>query len=417
MENWEKHFSKKKDSELDEMIADYKDSYSDFLEALKEELKKRDYQTEQIDEIDKEIQQRKKIKTIVDNQKIKTSYSFKWTPKYSTNFSTKLPPKIALNSMARAILALDWIVVHADDNSIEAKRPNRWGEPTEKITVTVKNEHLTVQSKSLKNNVCDFGWNSRRVAEFEMAYKQIELGYNESEIAKELAEIKQKEEDSKYVIPDQLTKAPRYREKNISYLLGSALVLSLGLGALLALCAQAIYIIFLYDFLIGLMTAYTLGYFMKLSNITDFKILRWVGFASIALTYFLSQVYRFQYILSVNNVEGASIIDYFRAKLEHGLPYKDANFGAIGLIIAWGIELVVAGAYYQFHIAQKSIKYDLENAPEDVVDFAMYWFNEDKDEDGVRKELSKKGWSEKAQQDLIIKAVSARCSIHEIQRD
>ena len=112
-----------------------------------------------------------------------------------------------------------------------------------------------------------------------------------------------------------------------------------------------------------------------------------------------------------------SIIDYFNVKLEQGLQHKESNLGMIGLIIAWIIEIAVALMFYNFKVAQKVIKFDLERAPKDVVDFAVYWFNEGKDEPGVRKELYNKGWYDKEQQDIIINAVGARVAVHDIQRD
>ena len=417
MADWYNEIEKKKDNELDEIINSFKDSYSDVLRALVKVMKKREYRMSEHPDIENELENRKKIWILVQDTKVKTKTSFKWTPEFTSQLQTKLPKKIAINTVARAMIAMDWFVVHVEDNAIEAKRLNDFGDPAEKVIVALQNNKLNITSKSIKNNLCDFGKNSRRVEEFKLSYKEIESFYDESKIANELEEITQKEKEAEYQIPDELTKPERQKEKNISYLLGGGILLSLGLGGLIALFASLIYVIFLYDFLIGLITAIAFGYLIKLSNISNFNIVQFIGFASIGLSYFLSQVYRFVHIVNQNNISDASIMDYFNARLEQGLQYEGANLGMIGLIIAWIIELAIALMFYNFKVAQKVIKFDLERAPKDVVDFAVYWFNEGKDETGVRKELYNKGWYDKEQQDIIINAVGARVAVHDVQRN
>lgn len=417
MADWYSEIEKKKANELDEIIDSFKDFYSDVLRALVKEMKKRKYRVHALPDIENELENRKKIRILIQDTKVKTKASFKWTPEFSSQLQTNLPKKIAIITIARAMIAMDWFVVHVENDTIEAKRKSDFGDPSEKVIVTLNGNKLNITSKSIKNSLCDFGRNSRRIEEFKLSYKEIESLYDESKVVNELEEIAQKEKEEEYQIPDELTKPKRQKEKNISYLLGGGVFFSLVLGGIIALFASLFYVIFLYDFLIGLITAIVFGYLIKLSNISSFNLVRFIGFASIGLSYFLSQVYRFFYIVNQNNISDASIIDYFNAKLEQGLQYKESSLGMIGLIVAWIIEVAVALVFYNLKVAQKVIKFDLEHAPEDVVDFAVYWFNEGKDEEGVRKELYNKGWYDKDQQDIIINAVGARVAIHDIQRD
>ena len=246
MADWFNEIEKKKDNELDEIIASFKDSYSDVLRALIKVMKKREYRINELSDIENELESRKKIRILVQDTKFKTKASFKWTPEFTSELQTELPEKIAINTIAGAMIAMDWFVVHAEDNAIEAKRPSNFGDLSEKIIVTLKRNKLNITSQSINNNICDFGKNSKRIEEFKLSYKELESLYDESKIANELEEITQKEEEEKYQIPDELTKPKRQKEKNISYLVGGGLLLSPGLGGIIALFSGLIYVIFLY---------------------------------------------------------------------------------------------------------------------------------------------------------------------------
>jgi len=411
-----KIISEKSDNELDEIISDYKDVFNDVLEALSVELKKRNYRTEKLKEIEAEKDKRIEINNRVKTTKLKKKVAFNWTPKYSDNIETKLPEKLAVKCIYRAMNAIWWDIVYYEENDIEAKRKDDWNKWTEKISVKVEQGVINITSKSLKNDFCDFGRNSKRVEELKLAFKILENEYDAIEIAKELEGFSKKEEENKYQIPETLSKPPEQKEKKAVFLFVGGALTSLILGGILALFSSLIYVIFLYDFVIGLLTAISFGYLIRLSNISDFDKIKWIGFGSIGLTYILSHIFRFMYIVSQNNIENASILDYLIAKLNSGLQFKDLNLGWIGLIVAWIIEVGIAILFYYLRVAQKVIVYDLENAPQDVVDFAIYLFNEEKDEDAVRIELTKKGWCEKEQQDLIFKAIGAEISRQDLVR-
>lgn len=70
MADWNKVLSEKPDTELDEIVTNYKDGYSAVLTALSEELKQRNYRTEMLPEIEAEIEVRNSIRKAVEGARI-----------------------------------------------------------------------------------------------------------------------------------------------------------------------------------------------------------------------------------------------------------------------------------------------------------------------------------------------------------
>lgn len=406
-----------KDQELDEAIDSYKEYYCSYLRDLVKVMTERKYRCEDIPAIENELEIRKKLRGLVNGATISKKTVFKASPQFTSIFQTKLPEKVALKTSVHAMVAMGWYVVHVEDLMVEGKRPSNLGEPTEKVTITIEGSKLTVNSKSIQSNFCDFGKNSRRSGEFKIAFQELESQFDESEITHELELIKKQEKKEEYQIPETLTQPQAQPQKSMGILIGGAVLLSVLLGGVIALCASFIYIIILYDFLIGLITAIAFGYLIKLSKVSNFSIVRWIGFASIGLSFFLSQVFRFMYIVNQNNIHDASIFDYFQAKLNQGIQFEDLNLGMIGLIIAWVVEIAIALIAYHSKVSHKVLSYDIERAPDDVMEFAIYLFNQGKEEDEVRKELYSKGWYKREQQDIIINAVGALSAMHQINRD
>ncbi len=408
---------KRSKEELDNVVKNFSDYESELLHALILELEERKYSEEVIPSIKSELEDRKKIANIAEKNNIKKSISFNWTPKHIITTKTKLPIELVKKNAVQAILSLQWSVVYFEELQIEAKRTNDYGKPTEKIIINISDEHITATSKSDNNRFCDFGSNSRRTTEFLTAFKALEASYDEEKIQKELAEIEVKKKENEYKIPDKLTKPPFIKEKKMPLLIGTGLLSAAVIAGILAVLANMMYIIFLYDIGVAWLTAFIIGSLIKVTGISNFNILRWFGFITIAITYLLSQIFRFFYIVQQHNIVDAQIMDYFNAKVNNGLQYKDMNLGSVGLVVAWIIELVVAGIYYQVFIAQKVLAHDLNAAPQDVIEYANHWFNKGKDEDGVRVELAKMGWKEKEQQDLVFSAIGAQVGVQEMNRE
>lgn len=415
MPDWDKIMSEYTNKDLDEVLLDFKRVNSDILIATCKELEKRSYKTDKIELIESEIEIRNKIFRTAASKNFPLKVSFKWTPRQIASSKSKLPKELVIKNIQRAMLALDWDVVHFDKNTLEGKRRNEFNKWTEKITVELT-EKLKITSKSLQNDLVDFGKNNRRIEELKLAFSLIEAEYDSKTIETDLEELKIIEEKTKYQVPDELTKPKNLKEKKMGILVGGGILTSVIIGAVLAVLSNVIYIILLFDSGIGFLTALAFGYLIKVSGISDFKTIKLIGFGSITLTYFFSQIFRLIYIVKTNNIADATLIDFLLAKLNHGLLFKDLNLGTIGLIIAWIFEYAVAISVFYIQVVQRIITYDLDNAPRDVLEFAIYHFDQGKNEDAVRIELAQKGWREKEQQDLIFKALGAEVGRQDIVR-
>jgi len=112
---------------------------------------------------------------------IKKKHSFAWTPKYASEFSTRLSAKEFIAIAEKTFKDLGWDIVYQDDKSIEAKRSEkslgteRW---TEGITATFDYGKIQVKSVTLGNEMWDVGRNSKRVQLFIYAFQEIEKSFD-----------------------------------------------------------------------------------------------------------------------------------------------------------------------------------------------------------------------------------------------
>ncbi len=72
--------------------------------------------------------------------------------------------------------------------------------------------------------------------------------------------------------------------------------------------------------------------------------------------------------------------------------------------------------FYYFKIVYEIINYDLKKTPKDVIDFAIFHFNQGKEKDAVSTELSKKGWHKKEHQDMVFKAIHTESELIHLAR-
>lgn len=416
-----KQLAKSSETELAELIKDYKTLYNEVLIELIKELKRRNYNSEKVETLEEEKTKRKKVLNRVESTKIKTKYSFGWIPKITKSFKTNLPKKLIHVVISRAMTILSWGNILSDEESVEAKREGNQNKWREKIIVDIKDDTIIISSKSIEANICDFGSNNKRVSELMMAFKLLEEEYDSNKIEKEIAELKENE----YQPPEKISPPPKLKKENLNILIAGVLPISIILGGVLALLSSFIYLILLYDMGIAWITGLYFGYLIKLSNISSYNKLRWFGYTSILLTYFLNQLFKYCYIIYTYNYSGLSFIkklqtfpftDYVTARLENGITFEDLELGTIGLILAWVIEIAIALWIYPFIISGKIVEYDYSLIPEDVIDFTMYHFNNDKDEDEVRIELSKMGWHEKKHQEMVFKAIGSIAYWQEMAR-
>jgi hypothetical protein len=120
--------------------------------------------------------------------------------------------------------------------------------------------------------------------------------------------------------------------------------------------------------------------------------------------------------MSENNIEPIGFLNFIQMRFQEGLLIKSMNTGWIGLVISWifqiGFTYVIAYTQITSHLT----RYQLEKIPMEVVNFAFYHFVKGKDENEVRKELTKMGWSKEEDQNDVFESIGAIQSMQELNR-
>ena len=351
---------------------------------------------------------------------IKKKHSFAWTPKYVSEFSTRLSAKEFIAIAEKTFEYLGWDIVYQDDKSIEAKRSEkslgteRW---TEGITATFEYGKIKVKSVTLGNEMWDVGRNSKRVQLFIYAFQETEKSFDKEEL---LGLVNEKETINNwddYVVPDSLPIPDEIREPKFFIPIVGSLILSILIAFLLAkVSISGFYIIGLFEILVGFAIGFTFNYLIKFSNFTNYDKIRYVILGTIGLTYILNQYFQYEIILFENNYDRIGFFEFLKIKFEQGLTIKKLNIGWIGLIIYWVLQLVITYYVTVMGVIRNLTKYQLDRVPPEVVNFAFYHFVKDKTEDQVRKELALKGWTETQNQDEVFEAIGALQTTQEVNR-
>jgi hypothetical protein len=351
---------------------------------------------------------------------IQKKHSFGWTPKFEEEFRTNLSEKTFVPVAEKAIEKLGWDIVYKDEKNIEAKRKEtgfgfeKW---TEIISISFNHGKILVKSESLGGEFWDNGRNSKRVKLFIHSFKETETSFDKHSLELLEVEVDKKNNWDDYIIPENLPKPLTSKKPNFVIPITGGILISLLLSLTLAkLSVNGIYIIFLFEFLVGVAIAFSLKFLIKFSNFSEFKKLQYLLIGMIILIYVLNQYFQYEIILRENNYDRIGFIEFIKLRLKQGLTLKGLNTGWIGLIISWIIQYVLT--YYVAITKLFTIltSYQLERVPVEVVDFAYYHFLKDKTEDEVRKELSLKGWSDEQNQNEIFEAIDAIHSATEINR-
>src|SRR5690606_8771080 len=112
-------------------------------------------------------------------KEIVKTHKFGFTPKFETEFSTRLSEKAFIQLAMLAFEKLNWDLMDYDDNSIVAKRKvKNFGLSshtyTELIIAKLENGSITVSSESIKSSFWDNGMNSKRVLLFKYVLQEFE---------------------------------------------------------------------------------------------------------------------------------------------------------------------------------------------------------------------------------------------------
>jgi hypothetical protein len=352
-------------------------------------------------------------------KKIKKTISFKYKPSYTQTFNTELAPRTGLEIASLAFEKLEWGIVYQDDKSIEAKRVLDFGSETEKIIVAFNdNGSVVVTSNSLRSRLCDFGSNSKRVKLFIYAFERELESFDEAKLQALENEIQRKDNWADYEIPDTLPTLQEDLTPNPPILMVGAVAIALILGALVSMVfSTGMYIIGLVEFVVGLIFSVVIFALVKLSKYNDLDKLKILSIASIVLIYVSSIYFRYLFIKMDHPEANFSFIEYFKVLFENGFQYKELNLGSIGLLVFWGLQFYLTYIISYFRIINKVIDYNIKRVPEEVIEFTIYLFNQDKTETEIKTELYKKGWKKDEEFELVMQAIGSIQTVNEIVRD
>ena len=348
---------------------------------------------------------------------IEKKHSFNWTPKFETEIRTNLNKTVVIPIVIKVIEKLGWDLVYQDEKNAEAKRKGGWDRWTEKITISFDYGKLKVKSVSLGNEMWDNGRNSKRVELFIHAFQQTEKEFDGEALAELEQEIEKINNWSDYEIPESLPKPKNRKEPQLWIPIVGGIITALLLGLTVAfLSLKGIYIIVLFEVGVAIAIGLVLKQLIKLSNYTFYDNLHYLLIGMIVITYVSNQYFQYQIILNENDYDPFSFLEFMQLRFGAGLTIKKLNTGWIGLLISWGLQLVITYFVGVLRLVSNLTAYQLERVPMEVVDFAYYHFVKEKTEDQVRSELSKMGWAEKQDQDEVFESIGAVQGATELRR-
>lgn len=353
-------------------------------------------------------------------KQIKKTHKFAFTPKYKYEFHTQLSEKAFFAITNQAFEKLDWDIIYVDEHSIEAKKKAKslgLSQYTESILVTFNYGKVSVKSESLGNEFWDNGRNSKRVHLFVHVFQDIEKNYNREDLKELEKQQEAKENWDDYQVPTELPKPNVVRKPNIIYPIIFAIIASIILAFVIAkISLTGKYIIFLFEFLIGLALAFSLKIGIKLGNFTDLNKLRNILIGSIIIFFIGSQLFQYNIILAENNLERIGFFEFLKLRLQQGLTIKSLNTGTIGLVISWIFQLGLTFVFGYLNLTRFLISYVVQRIPTEVIDFAFYHFVKGKDEIQVRAELTSLGWSNEQNQNEVFEAIDGIQGNNEMNR-
>ncbi|WP_396595971.1 hypothetical protein [Dokdonia sp. R86516] len=348
---------------------------------------------------------------------IKKKHSFNWTPKFEEEIRTDLNKTVIIPIVIQAFEKLGWDLVYQDEKNAEAKRKGDWNRWTEKISVTFDYGKLTIKSVSLGNEMWDNGRNSKRVKLFIYAFQNTEKEFDRETLGELEKEVEKKNNWDDYVTPESLPQPKIRKEPQFWIPIVGGIITALLLGFIVAfLSVKGIYIIGLFELGVAIVMGSVLKQLIKISNYTFYYHLHYLLIVMILVTYISNQYFQYQIILNENNFQPFSFWQFMQARFEAGLTIKKLNTGWVGLLISWGLQLVITYFIGVLRLSSSLISYSLERVPMEVVDFAFYHFVRQKTEDQVRDELSKMGWTEKQDQEEVFESIGAMQGATEMNR-
>ncbi|MEJ5148765.1 hypothetical protein [Sphingobacterium sp. MYb388] len=347
-------------------------------------------------------------------------HKFGFTPKYESGFQTCLSEKAFFAITNQVFEKLEWDIIYIDEHAVEAKRKVKSlgiTQYTESIIISYNYGSITIKSESLGSEMWDNGRNSKRVHLFMLVFQDIEKNYNREDLKQLEKEQESIENWDNYIIPKELPKPKNVKKPTIIFVFVIGILISIILAFLLAkISITGRYIIFLFEFLVGLALAFSIKQGIKLGNYTNLTKLKYILILCTLIIFLGTQIFEYYIILIENNFEKIGFFEFMKIRLQQGLTIKDLNIGSFGLIISWIIQLFLTFIFGFLFLTRFLINYLIKRVPQEVTEFAYYLIIKGKDEHEVRKELTYLGWSDEISQNEVFEAIDGIQGNNELNR-
>ncbi|MCR9249113.1 MAG: hypothetical protein NXI20_01760 [bacterium] len=397
---------KKSKYELEQIIQNKSNFQGEAVEAAEFELKFRDQNgiEEEVPDIpvpSGEDKYQDYIQSIKKNSKVRL------TSKFQSSFHTSIPKESIYIIIEKAFEELEWVLVYTSETQVEAKRKNNFSNFKEKITVEIDNSNVTVKSKSIDGALIDSGRNYIAVRLLTKVFNDLAASLSEEELQELTTKRERQNNWDDYEIPEKLTPPPKYKEPNIILPIIFAGFGVLSLAGLFALVSKFIYVIILFEVLIGLGLSFVVGEGIKHGNYTNGLGLKVIFIFSIISIVVLNQY--FQYLLVLNEISrfDLNFVEFMSHRLQQGFYLKEINTGIIGWVVIFILQLLIIGGTAFVHMFGTLTHFAIKRIPDDVLTFAFYLIAKNKSVDQIRSELNSKGWTDSRAQDYVMEALAA----------
>lgn len=345
-------------------------------------------------------------------QSIKRKHSISFTPKYEEEFKPNVSNTLFIAIAEKVVEKLEWDLVYKDKNIIVANRKKKFlGSETVTETIIARYEFGNVLVKSESGGIWDVGKNSKRVKLFIFAFQEILKTFEKESLKAFETEVKKIQTWDDYLVPETLSMPTETKNLDVKILVIGCLVIALILGFLLSfIFINKVYAIGLMEALIGTIILFVIKHFIRLSNYTNFVNLQWLLVTMLILVYLSSQY--FQYKITLNESDFTGFWAFLNFRYSEGLTMQKFNYDWIFLVVEFGVTIIVC----ILNLSSILTEYLMERVPSDVVNFAYYHSVKGKSEEGIKKELTKKGWSDVKHQTEVFDAIEAYQNTDKLNR-
>lgn len=414
----ENHFSPKmtgKSSDQLKAIIDSKDYSPEARQAATWELEKRGgYDPDTASQIPiPKVSGEEVYKDLLKGVRKKRSWG--WTPRYSETLHSDLNTKLTMALMSEAFEKLEWEILYNGPDELIAMRPkkNFMGPEGEKVSVSVIDPtRVKVKSESTGQEIFDAGRNSLRVQLLIHVFNEIKASKTKEDLSTLEADLQRVENWDDYEIPETLPDPPKIREAKPVLFCMSVILSALFLSFVFAMILTKAHLVVLFEGVIGWLLSLVVVKSLKVFNYTNAKTIRITIISAVLIIISGTQYFEYQIILYQNPALGnfLSFQQFLETKFQQGFQLESMNLGWYGWIGLFVLQYIIIYYLNMLRLFTGLTHHVIARVPSEVSEFALYHFVKGKNEQGVRTELSLKGWSQQEHQNYVLEALGA---IHE----